>query len=232
MNIDAYLSTIKNCCVLDIGANVGGTIDMFASNGCEVFAFEPNVNLYNENLKGKECDKIHVFNKAMSNKVGFTKFYLGSEVQAATIIKEMSNETRLGSNLHEYEVETETIDNFCESNNIKPDFIKIDVEGAEHLVIEGGENVIQKYLPTIVFECGFGTNVHETSKQPYLYKDLVAPHIKFLDELNYALYIIDVFFSQGENFYSDNPSQLIKFHINRIPDCNWLGVNFLALPCI
>lgn len=136
MNIDSVLNIIaKNCCVLDIGANVGGTIDTFASNGCEVFAFEPNINLYNENLKGKESDKIHVFNKAMAEKIGTTKFYLGSQVQAATIIKEMANKVRLGDNLSEYDVETETIDNACNNLNIVPKFIKIDVEGAEHLVI-------------------------------------------------------------------------------------------------
>lgn len=49
-------------------------------------------------------------------------------------------------------VKTTTIDEFCEENGIRPDGIKIDVEGAEGLVIEGCQSVIKKYSPWVLLE--------------------------------------------------------------------------------
>jgi hypothetical protein len=48
------------------------------------------------------------------------------------------------------------------------DFIKIDVEGYEHKVLEGGINLISKYKPYILIEVGWGTkhpNWKECEKQ-------------------------------------------------------------------
>ena len=41
-----------------------------------------------------------------------------------------------------------------------PSFIKIDVEGAERLVLEGAMHTISRYQPTVVFEHGRGAANH------------------------------------------------------------------------
>jgi FkbM family methyltransferase len=50
------------------------------------------------------------------------------------------------------EVQCMTLDTFCEKTGLIPNFIKLDVEGHELSVINGGWQVIQKHQPIIVFE--------------------------------------------------------------------------------
>ena len=52
----------------------------------------------------------------------------------------------------EESIELTTIDEYCKNHNIKPSGIKVDVEGAEMLVIEGGMETITKYSPWVLLE--------------------------------------------------------------------------------
>jgi len=45
-----------------------------------------------------------------------------------------------------------TLDSYCHSNDIRPDVIKIDVEGAELLVLQGGRAVLGSCKPVILCE--------------------------------------------------------------------------------
>ena len=42
-----------------------------------------------------------------------------------------------------------TVDSYVKQNNLKPDVIKIDVEGAEELVFLGASNVLENFKPLI-----------------------------------------------------------------------------------
>jgi FkbM family methyltransferase len=48
------------------------------------------------------------------------------------------------------EVSTLTLDSFCESTGIAPDLIKIDVEGAEGMVLRGATAVLRRCQPVLV----------------------------------------------------------------------------------
>jgi FkbM family methyltransferase len=51
------------------------------------------------------------------------------------------------------EVQVETLDGLCERAELtRLDFIKIDVEGAELLVLEGGQQAIEKFRPALLVE--------------------------------------------------------------------------------
>lgn len=45
-----------------------------------------------------------------------------------------------------------TLDSFCQTNNLKPDVIKIDVEGYELNVLLGAENTIREHKPMLFME--------------------------------------------------------------------------------
>ena len=45
-------------------------------------------------------------------------------------------------------VESVSVDSFCQENNVKPDLIKVDIEGGEIKMLEGLE-VIKKFKPII-----------------------------------------------------------------------------------
>lgn len=45
------------------------------------------------------------------------------------------------------QINATTMDKFCCNNNIMPDFIKMDIEGAEMPALEGGMKTIQECRP-------------------------------------------------------------------------------------
>jgi len=47
---------------------------------------------------------------------------------------------------------TLTLDKLCETLKIKPTFVKIDVEGAEAFVLEGMDEVLDRYAPVVMLE--------------------------------------------------------------------------------
>jgi hypothetical protein len=46
-------------------------------------------------------------------------------------------------------IESITVDYFCKENKIKPDLIKVDIEGGEIKMLEGATEVIKKFKPII-----------------------------------------------------------------------------------
>ncbi|MFW9873607.1 MAG: FkbM family methyltransferase, partial [Candidatus Thorarchaeota archaeon] len=55
-------------------------------------------------------------------------------------------------NIGTQSVKTISLDNFIEKRKIKPDLLKIDVEGAELKVLKGVENYLFEHKPLIVIE--------------------------------------------------------------------------------
>jgi hypothetical protein len=66
----------------------------------------------------------------------------------------------------------ETLDNVI-PENVKIDFIKIDVEGAEYDVLIGAKQTILKSKPTIIFEFGIGASNHYGVNPKDMYELLV-----------------------------------------------------------
>jgi hypothetical protein len=49
-------------------------------------------------------------------------------------------------------VRTTTLDRYCRENGIKVDGLKVDVEGAEAMVVEGARQVIETHSPWMLLE--------------------------------------------------------------------------------
>ncbi|HEX4704463.1 MAG TPA: FkbM family methyltransferase [Pseudonocardiaceae bacterium] len=68
----------------------------------------------------------------------------------------MANTTGLGSNAEfaghvDHPVQVDTLDALC-ADLTRLDFVKVDVEGAELLVLTGGQHVIEKFRPALLLE--------------------------------------------------------------------------------
>lgn len=77
-------------------------------------------------------------------------FYINLTNPGASFGKEISS--RCFSNSTNYEhrtVDVTTIDKFCTERNVFPDFIKMDIEGAELSALKGGMEIIKKYRPQL-----------------------------------------------------------------------------------
>jgi FkbM family methyltransferase len=145
--------------VFDIGANIG-MYSLLLSNLVgekgTVYAFEPDPDTFlmlNENIKLSKKNNIIPVKAALSSENSFAtlnkpSINSGDAFNYIKILDTKSDETNL--NL----IETITLDDFIASNNInKIDFMKIDIEGAEFLCLQGAKKLLKSNnAPSIVCE--------------------------------------------------------------------------------
>jgi FkbM family methyltransferase len=104
----------------------------------EIYAFEPLKNHYDICTKRAIEYGVKFFNYALSNINGDILFYPSKkqgqlkQLQSSSIFKKTTR--NIVSYGKPYLVKSVTIEAFCNDNNISPDFIHIDVEGAEYNV--------------------------------------------------------------------------------------------------
>lgn len=77
-------------------------------------------------------------------------------------------------------VSTETLDSYCSRKAIKPDFLKIDVEGNELNVFKGGIETLKKNKPKIIVEI----------EARHVGQALVLETFQFLESLQYKGHFI------------------------------------------
>jgi FkbM family methyltransferase len=152
----------KGDIVFDIGAN-GGLYTILASKIVgetgHVYAFEPGskeLALLKDNIIKNNLSNVTIVPKAVSTERSTAKFAVSRDGAMSSLAKnEHGNQV-----IEEWvTVETVSLDEFVQELNIeKVDFIKIDVEGAEHLVFEGMQKILSSSSqPTILFESGNAT---------------------------------------------------------------------------
>jgi FkbM family methyltransferase len=136
------MKQIKNCKVfVDVGANIGG-YSIRTAKYCKVYAIEPLPRNYkilkiNEKLNNV---KINSFNIAAGNKNGKVKLYYTARKWHKPSIKHEQN--------YFAEVEMKPLDEIINEESI--DLMKIDVEGAEDLVLEGARNLLKRTKMVII----------------------------------------------------------------------------------
>ena len=148
---------------LDIGANIGlHSMYMSALVGASgsVFAFEPspaNLRLLRYHAKVNRFTQLKICEKAVSNHDGGTvPFFLlnNGDLSSNSLTFGREEIPNLDSSLHSggraVEVESVTIDRFCHEAKVLPDLIKIDVEGAELLVLRGCAETLRFARPRII----------------------------------------------------------------------------------
>ena len=130
----------------DIGANIGSYTLYAALKLKKVVAFEPsafNYFLLNKNISLNGLDtNIDTFNIAFSNKTGLDDFYLSSVESAGAANSFAVKEDAYGDAMNVVYRQSclgFTIDDFISQYNLStPNYIKIDVDGIEPLILRGG----------------------------------------------------------------------------------------------
>jgi FkbM family methyltransferase len=167
--------------VFDIGAYIG-LYALTASHivtGGQVHAFEPNPNSAERlqhaittnkltNIKFSQC--------AVGDRLGVVQFGLDK-------IPVMSRMTEVDHPAGVVEVPVDTIDAYCQRNNVKQvQVVKIDVEGAELLVLRGGQRLFEDVRPLIIIE------LHPVRSKLFGYQ--VSDTVQFLLDRGYHLSLI------------------------------------------
>lgn len=189
---------------IDIGANIG-IYTLLLSHlypKCKVISIEASPTIF-EKLK-LNCQlnnllpgsNLVLLNKAVSDKDGtWVEFYEKHSMSTmskgflTSISKIITNKD---DELHKEIVRTVTIDNLAETTNINEiSFLKIDVEGAEVLVLKGAINILtEKKVRNMIIE------YHSFENYDYA--------VKLLDEIGYTII-------NSEQRYNDKTSTEKKF---------------------
>lgn len=167
-------SSITNGSVVwDVGANVG--LFAFAAAGLAgrsgtIIAVEPDgwlaANLRRASRWNPDAAEVIVVPAAISDRLGLTEFIVANNNRAVNYIAQAGRTSITGGARERQLVPTLTLD--CLAENLPmPDVLKIDVEGAEALVLAGAGHVLE-VGPTIFIEAGESTSaaVHR----------ILAPH--------------------------------------------------------
>jgi FkbM family methyltransferase len=144
--------------VVDVGGHMGFHTVNFAKKAKHVYTFEPQTKLYNQilgNVFLNELDeKVTCFNVGLGETCKTSSFenldkHNSLNWNAGWTFEVINYGGRaLDDNLEAGDIEIHTLDSF----NISPDLIKIDVEGYELKMLQGGLVTITKNLPIILFE--------------------------------------------------------------------------------
>lgn len=153
---------LKGACCWDIGAHFGYHTLAFAALGADVLAFEPNphnvVPLKMNFERNPDLSKrIRHIPAAVSDCDGETVFVQSRDVTGPSSGSRLKNGTAPSPEeayaaFEQTSVKTICIDTLIESGERIPDIIKIDVEGAERLVLEGGIRLFTAHKPILLME--------------------------------------------------------------------------------
>jgi FkbM family methyltransferase len=138
--------------VVDIGANLGFYSMLAASlvgRTGRVFSFEPfvhNVDLIKTSAKENGFDNVTVVNSAVSDRAGRAKLYLSPYYSSEHSLFDYHYSTGSNSTENTVDITTTTIDGYLENevDDLKVDFIKMDIEGSEGKAIVGMERTINE----------------------------------------------------------------------------------------
>ena len=148
--------------VFDIGAHIGmfslGAARRAGAQG-RVVAFEPapeTLQILKRHVAyNRDLGPIDVVGAVISDREGSVSFYTYRESMAASVARanvEVLNPQVRDSPAKEVVVPSMTLDRFCRERNLRPDIMKIDVEGAEVSVLKGAREVLTGSRPTFLCE--------------------------------------------------------------------------------
>lgn len=172
----------------DIGAHIGYHTLGFAALGAQVLAFEPNpynaarLKLHLERNTAL-AKRIRHLASAVSDRDGEMTFVQDANIDGGSSGSHLAgavtpNATEIYSAFERVTVPTVRIDTLIEQQRERvPDVIKIDVEGAEALVLQGGANFFATAPPILLME------IHHIQ--------LMFEVQKLLREWNYEIKLLD-----------------------------------------
>ncbi len=135
--------------VVDIGANIGLYTVIAAKKAGKVFSFEPeseNIALLNKNVRENGLANVQTFQKAVADTEGTQEFFISNNNKGSHSLFTPPDTFEKGT------VETISLDAWAAQNHIDNiDLIKIDVQGAEFLVLKGMKKILARH-PTILIE--------------------------------------------------------------------------------
>lgn len=199
------LKSQSNC--IDIGGFKGeimSEILKFSPRGRH-FIFEPIPDLFkNIQAKFKPLDNVTVVNLAVSDQKGTSTFKFVPDFPAYSGLKKRDYPDN-NAEVKEIEVKTNRLEDVIPSD-IKIDFIKIDVEGAEYLVLSGAKKILQQSKPVVIFEYGLGASEFYGTDPDMMFS--------YFEDAAYGIFLLEDFMKNKPPLQRDNFSKQYHDKLN------------------
>ena len=188
--LDTFIKTVvkDGDCVFDIGAHIGYYSFLFSNltgktGNC--YSFEPQKNLFEIiklTMKANGISNIIPFNTLLSNKTGKIKFFQAEDQSHSSVTASIGKSEAISSS---YDIDSITIDDFIRENKIPSvKLMKIDVEGAEFMVLEGAkESLKNRIIKNLLIE------LHEEQLKEL--GSSIESLISYLEEMNFKIFYFD-----------------------------------------
>jgi FkbM family methyltransferase len=140
---------------VDVGANTGifSLIACATNSIIRVIAFEPVPGIYERLVTNVATnafqDRCHPVQKAVSDVSAITRLLIPPGEIPTEASLELESKSAPEGATH-IDIESTTLDTVCAHETV--DFIKIDVEGSEHRVLQGARQLLARCRPTILLE--------------------------------------------------------------------------------
>jgi len=174
---------------VDVGANLGELTLLAAKrlvNG-RVLAFEPDPQIFlqlSRNISINHLSGVELFNIGLFDKTDSLPLYRKQDINFGTINEGVPSLFSTGNDPQEVRVQLRRFDDVARESGLdRLDVMKIDVEGAEMMVLRGAERFIKRYRPIII------TELSETNfrRAGYTTRDLIG----YLGSLEYDVQTLD-----------------------------------------
>lgn len=185
---------------VDIGANVGIFSLDFLSDHPErsAAAVEPNHLVFSCLKKTSEAvreKRMQAYNIALSNYDGTVDLTFDPLAPSRGGIVPMkdnlyNHEIAYKGHSHTQRVNCLTLDTLIQKLHFKPDIIKIDAEGAELLILEGGKKTLSNDRPALLIECNRDIQEIEAllTSHGYLFYNIKLKRIAELEWMVFAIH--------------------------------------------
>lgn len=143
--------------IIDIGANCGWYSLALARRfpGATIHACEPIPATYavlERNIAHNSLDNVIAHRLGFSERESTLEFLHTPHCSGATSLLHAGQPVADAAALERITCPCTTLDLFCECHGIAPQLVKCDVEGAELLVVRGGERTLATHRPAILIE--------------------------------------------------------------------------------
>jgi FkbM family methyltransferase len=172
------LNLMKPSVFWDVGADVGYYSWLVRQHPSirQVVLFEPdptNFQLITNTISKNGLSECYPMNLALTDRNGEAPFLVDRASGAAGSLRSVSNADNPLCLQHQYRmsetisIRTATIDSLISEGLPLPELIKIDVEGAEHLVLTGAEICLTRSRPTLIVETSNAEVLRKLSNKGY-----------------------------------------------------------------
>lgn len=213
----------NNGTMIDVGAHVGSSLLHFAQLGWRILAFEAEKSNYQELCENVgQFPNVECVNSLVSDISGNRKLYISSKHWGIHSIQPFHKTHTKSVN-----VKSVTLSQVVKERSLKHiNFLKIDVEGADFLVIKGFD--FKKDLPDIVM-CEF-MDERTVPHFKYSHRDVV----EYMKEFGYSCYIFEwskIVGGYGEKGIVKQSTKFVNFYpYSNGHNPNWGNLIFVRKP--